>query len=111
MRNYYTRACNFHYGNYAKKLVKSKKALFLAGNSNIAFDQVEIFQRKKKGNVKSNICHINEIKSINKEIKLTNRSLVTLLFLPPNLPPEFASKIIKKNCHLMEHSLFAEMFF
>tara|TARA_B100000470_G_scaffold198232_1_gene168675 strand:+ start:265 stop:447 length:183 start_codon:yes stop_codon:yes gene_type:complete len=48
MRKYYTRPCNFYYGNYAKKLVKRKKALSLAGNPNIAFDQLEIFQRKKK---------------------------------------------------------------
>ena len=48
MRKYYTRPCNFYYGNYAKKLIKKKKALSLAGNPNIAFDQLEIFQRKKK---------------------------------------------------------------
>jgi len=48
MRKYYTRPCNFYYGNNAKKLVKNKKALYLAGSLNIAFDQVEIFQRKKK---------------------------------------------------------------
>ena len=48
MRKYYTRACNFYYGNYAKKLVKAKKALPLAGNSNIAFDQLEIFERMEK---------------------------------------------------------------
>ena len=48
MQNYYTRPCNFYYGNYAKKLVNNKKALPLAANPNIAFDKVEIFQRKKK---------------------------------------------------------------
>ena len=47
MRKYYTRPCNFHYGNYAKDLVKNKKALPLAGNSHIVFDQIEIFKRKK----------------------------------------------------------------
>ena len=47
MRKYYTRPCNFYYGNYAKKLIKNKKALSLAGNPSIAFDKVEIFQRKK----------------------------------------------------------------
>ena len=44
-----------------------KKALSLTGNVNIAFDQVEIFQRKKKGTVISNIYSINEIKSLNKD--------------------------------------------
>ena len=48
MRKYYTRPCNFYYGNYAKKLINNKKALVLAGNPNIAFDRLEIFQRKKK---------------------------------------------------------------
>jgi len=69
MRKYYTRPCNFYYGNYAKKLVKKKKAFFLAGNPNIAFDQLEIFQRKKKGVTLSKIYPINEIKTLNKEIK------------------------------------------
>ena len=60
MRKYYTRPCNFYYGDYAKKLIKKKKALSLAGNPNIAFDQLEIFQRKKKGIVQNIICPINE---------------------------------------------------
>ena len=64
MRKYYTRPCNFYYGNYAKKLIKKKKALPLAGNPNIAFDQLEIFQRKKKGIVKSNYIQLAEIKAI-----------------------------------------------
>ena len=46
MTKYYTRPCNFYYGNYAKRLIKEKKALPLAGNKNIAFDQLEIFKRK-----------------------------------------------------------------
>ena len=63
MRKYYTRPCNFYYGNYSKKLIKKKKALSLAGNPNIAFDQLEIFQRKKKGIVKNIICQISEIQT------------------------------------------------
>ena len=69
MRKYYTRPCNFYYGNYAKKLVKKKKALPLAGNLNIAFDQLEIFHRKERKIVKNIICPINEIENLNKEIK------------------------------------------
>ena len=69
MRKYYTRPCNFYYGNYAAKLVKIKKALPLVGNQNIAFDQLEIFQRKRVGVVKSNIYSINSIKNLSKEIK------------------------------------------
>ena len=68
MRKYYTRPCNFYYGNYARKLVEKKKALSLAGNLNIAFDQIEIFQRKKKGIVQSNMYSITEIKALGKEI-------------------------------------------
>ena len=60
MRKYYTRPCNFYYGNYAKNLVKIKKALPLAGNINISFDQLEIFQRKIGGGIKSYIYSINE---------------------------------------------------
>ena len=69
MRKYYTRPCNFYYGNYARKLIKQKKALSLAGNSNIAFDQLEIFKRKKKGVTQSRICSIQSTKTLPKEIK------------------------------------------
>ena len=68
MRKYYTRACNFYYGNYAKKLIKGKKALPLAGNLNIAFDQLEIFYRKKKGSIRSKVYSIAEIKDLDKKI-------------------------------------------
>ena len=57
MRKYYTRPCNFYYGNYAKKLIKNKKALPLAGNPNISFDKIEIFERKKKRIIKNFICN------------------------------------------------------
>jgi len=67
MRKYYTRPCNFYYGNHARKLIEKKKALYLAGNPNIAFDQIEIFQRKKKGVIQSYIYPITKIKSLNKE--------------------------------------------
>ena len=62
MRKYYTRPCNFYYGNYAKTLIKKNKALPLAGNDEIAFDKIEIFQRIKKKNVKNYVYSIHEIK-------------------------------------------------
>jgi len=68
MRKYYTRPCNFYYGNYARKLIREKKALSLCGRSNIAFDQVEVFYRKKKQIVKSTFYSIKEIKYLNKKI-------------------------------------------
>tara|TARA_X000000368_G_scaffold366289_1_gene312995 strand:- start:1409 stop:2467 length:1059 start_codon:yes stop_codon:yes gene_type:complete len=46
MNKYYTRACNFYYGNNAKTLIKKKLALPLCGNNSIAFDKIEIFHRK-----------------------------------------------------------------
>ena len=69
MRKYYTRPCNFYYGNYAKKLIKKKAAYSLVGNPIIAFDKIEIFQREKKGRILSNIYSKNEIKNLNREIK------------------------------------------
>jgi len=77
MRKYYTRPCNFYYGNYVTDLIRNKKAFPLAGNPKIAFDQVEIFQRSSKGIVKSEIYSIKEIKKfdrkkhfiINKDLK------------------------------------------
>ena len=72
MRKYYTRACNFYYGNKAAKLIKQKKALPLCGNKNIAFDNIEFFSRDKN-NIKSkffNISQINKLKiSQQKKIK------------------------------------------
>ena len=70
MRKYYTRPCNFYYGNYANKLIKKKQALPLAGNLNIAFDQIEVFQRKRNNLTKSNLYSIKEINKFNKEKKL-----------------------------------------
>ena len=75
MKKYYTRPCNFYYGNYAKKLIKKKKAFPVAGNLNIAFDQVEIFQRKKKGIVNSKIYPITKIKYLGDELPTIRKDL------------------------------------
>ena len=69
MRKYYTRPCNFYYGNYAKNLVNKKKAMFLTSSKSIAFDKVEIFYRKKKGQTESEYCLIKDIKHLTKEKK------------------------------------------
>ena len=47
MVKYYTRACNFYYGEISKEKVK-KKSLPLNGNKLISFDSIEIITRKKK---------------------------------------------------------------
>ena len=67
MRKYYTSPCNFYYGNYAADLIRNKKAISLAGNPKIAFDQVEIFQRSKKGTAKSEFYSIKEIKKFDRK--------------------------------------------
>ena len=68
MRKYYTRPCNFYYGSYAKKIISKGKALPLAGNTNIAFDQIEVFERKSKKRTISKFYSINEINSLDKKI-------------------------------------------
>ena len=79
MRKYYTRACNFYYGNYAKNLIKKKIALPLAGNKNISFDQIEVFERKKKGLSKSNVYKITELKNLKKNIKkIVDKDLIKI---------------------------------
>ena len=69
MRKYYTRPCNFYYGNYARRLIFQKKALSLAGNTNIGFGKIEVFERKKDGKTSSNYYFINEIKNFKREKK------------------------------------------
>ena len=68
MRKYYTRPCNFYYGSYANKLIKSKKALPLTGKNNLAFDKIEIFQRIKK-KTKSEILSIKDIGNLESKKK------------------------------------------
>ena len=68
MIKYYTRACNFYYGNLSKKLVKKKQSLPLCGNKNISFDQIEIFSKNKK-KVTSKIIKLKKINSLSRLIK------------------------------------------
>ena len=68
MRNYYTRACNFYHGRAARRLIKLNKAFPLNGKKNIAFDQLEIFSRKKR-KIKTQLIHIKEINTLNKDIE------------------------------------------
>jgi dihydropteroate synthase len=72
MRKYYTRPCNFYYGVNAKRLIKSKRALPLAGNTNIAFDQLEVFKRVKNRKTTSVLHSLLEIK----DIELEKRSII-----------------------------------
>ena len=65
MIKYYTRACNFYYGNISKKLVQKKKTLPLCGNKNISFDQIEVFKKNKK-KIVSRIINIKNTNSLPK---------------------------------------------
>ena len=64
MSRYYTRACNFYYGNLSKKLVKEKKSIPLNGINFISFDSIELITRKSKKKIS-----INRISSLSRLIK------------------------------------------
>jgi len=69
MRRYYTRVCNFYFGNESRSLVNSYKSIPLNGNKNISFDHIEIISRTSKKKISIN--KINELeKSLKKLIKL-----------------------------------------
>ena len=93
MRKYYTRPCNFYYGNQAKKLIRKKKAFSLAGNTSVAFDQIEVFKRLKKKKVNSSIYSIKNIpnniwfvmRSDLKKIVSKRQSIIGLDFNKPKI--------------------------
>ena len=64
MLRYYTRVCNFYYGNHSKKLVNQKKAIPLNRIKEISFDQIEIITRNSKKKI-----FINQIKYLPKLIR------------------------------------------
>ena len=64
MKKYYTRVCNFYYGNNSQNLIKKKKALPLNGNLKISFDHVEILSRNS-----NKLIHIKEIKNLPIQLK------------------------------------------
>ena len=68
MTKYYTRACNFYYGDLSKKLIKKKDTLPLCGKTNISFDKIEIFSKNKK-KITSKIIDIKKIYSLPKLVK------------------------------------------
>ena len=64
MPKYYTRACNFYFGQTSKEKVKKKNSLALCGDSSISFDMIELITRKR-----SKKLRIFEIKKIKGKIK------------------------------------------
>ena len=68
MSRYYTRVCNFYYGDNSKKLVKQKKTLPLNDDDQISFDKIEIISRKSKKKI--TIKQISDLpKIIQKKIR------------------------------------------
>ena len=64
MHRYYTRACNFYYGNKSKFLVKKKRTLPLSGSQVISFDHIEIISRNSKKKIS-----LKKINSMPKKFK------------------------------------------
>ncbi len=64
MTRYYTRACNFYYGNQSKNLVSKNESIPLNQIKEISFDQVEIITTRSKKKVL-----IKEIKNLPEELK------------------------------------------
>ena len=64
MIRYYTRVCNFYYGNESKLLVSKKKTLPLNNNKEISFAHLEIISRRSKKKIS-----IKEIDNLPKLLK------------------------------------------
>ena len=64
MLKYYTRACNFYYGDHSTLMVNKKLSLPLNGNDKISFDTIELITRKKKKKI-----HISKLNFLSKILK------------------------------------------
>ena len=64
MQRYYTRACNFYFGNHSKILVNKKRAIPLHQIKEISFDHIEIITRKSKKKIS-----ISQIKYLPNNLK------------------------------------------
>ena len=64
MPRYYTRVCNFYYGNHSKDLVNKKKTIPFNQIKEISFDKIEILTRKSKKKI-----YIDQIKYLPKSVK------------------------------------------
>ena len=64
MQRYYTRACNFYYGDQSRILVSKKKTIPLNQIKEISFDHIEIITRKSKKKIS-----INQIKYLQNDLK------------------------------------------
>ena len=74
MRRYYTRVCNFYYGEESKVLLSKKKTLPLNNNPEISFDHLEIISRQTKKKI--SIKKINSLsKTLKKQINLDLKNI------------------------------------
>ena len=64
MRRYYTRVCNFYYGDESRSLVNNNRSIPLNGNIDISFDHIEIISRNSKKKIS-----INKINDLTKSLK------------------------------------------
>ena len=84
MKKYYTKACNFYYGDFAKKLINNKHAYALCGNKYIAFDKIEIITREKK-RINSKIIDIKKIKRLKTPLRnKVQKDLKNIIFKREN---------------------------
>ena len=93
MKRYYTRACNFYYGNESKILVRKKKSLPLNGNKEISFDFVEIISRKSKKKI--------SIKNLNKLHKSLKKQIILDLKIITSKKKNFANLSFQKLPNIM----------
>ena len=76
MKKYYTRACNFYYGQNSLNKVEKNLALPVCDNKYISFDTIEIITRetKKKINIKNIKFQSKFLKSkIEKDLNLITK--------------------------------------
>ena len=109
MKKYYTRACNFYYGQNSLNKVKKNLALPICDNKYISFDTIEIITRetKKKINIKNIKFQSKFLKSkIEKDLNLItkkkrfkklNLSKNPILMGVVNLTPDSFSDGVKYN--------------
>ena len=64
MKKYYTRVCNFAYGEISIKLVNKKKNLPLNGNKKLSFSQIEIITRHSR-----KVIDLKNIKKLPKSLR------------------------------------------
>ena len=130
MKKYYTRACNFYYGQNSLNKVKKNLALPVCNNKYISFDTIEIITResKKKINIKNIKFQSKFLKSkIEKDLNLItkkkrfkklNLSKNPILMGVVNLTPDsfsdggkynkrnlgftHAKKLLEKGCKILD---------